>query len=179
MSQHHQAGEAEEEAQGGPDVSGEAMARLPGGWAQTGYSHGDLLEMQQWQSDPILVRSLALVQALLTELRQAERELVSEITYRLNTRKGTVMPGDRGVEAVLESQYSWVVDLERLADIQAYITPEEWDKLAPQPPLPERVPNKTIGNTLAKRGGPIADVINAAWRQVPGTPKVKVRRIKQ
>lgn len=152
---------------------------LLGGWGDTGLTRDQVVGMKEWESDPILVRSLERVQAIVARLKQAEQDLTLEIAARLREREGSVMVDNaNGLQAVLESSKSWVCNLETLAEIQGYITPHEWDQLAPLPPDPGRKPNKTVGNQLAKRGGPIARIIADAWTEVPGEPRVKVKSLK-
>lgn len=147
-----------------------------GGWAETGREYDDLANLKDWESDPILVQALERVQTLLGQLRQAETTLTLEIIDRLRRRGGSEMVDGFGLVAALDVGREWVCNLEVLADLQAYLTPEEWDRVAPQPPQPERRPNKTVANQLAKRGGPIRDIIDAAYSEVPTQPKVRVKR---
>ena len=143
-----------------------------GGWAHTGLARGELMGMKSFMSDPILVESLDAVQTAMKDLRDAERSLVQEITARLHERGGTQMVCGK-VRAVLDSSTEWVFDIERLADLQSYIEEDLWERAAPLTPA-VRKPNKTVLNSIAKRGGVFKEIVDAGCSEVPKTPKIKI-----
>lgn len=154
-----------------------------GNWAGTGYSLTDIEHgMPRYVADPIVVARLAEVQAQLKQLRQDEADLQNLLRQWLQERKGTVVVGG-GWEAVVDSgAKEYVYNYEKLSELQAYLPPDEYDKVVVYTPPPTEgtyTVRKAELNKLIKRGGPVAEIAAAGFTEAPGGPgKLVVRRRK-
>jgi hypothetical protein len=122
-----------------------------------------------------MIETLVDLRARIDQLRGYEQALEGELRARVEERGGTEAAGEHH-RVVLVAQHSWRYDLEALSELQALIPPDQYDKAVKH--IPETwQPNKTVLNSLARRGGRVKQVIDAGCIPVPSAPKLEVRSL--
>jgi hypothetical protein len=131
-------------------------ARTYGG---TGLPLEDLDNLPRRDREAIVAGTIVLLREQLAELRTQLLESEGLLRQAMLERGATV--ADAGAWTVkLTTRRTYVYDEETLAGLQAYVEPEVYDDAVRR--IVTTKVNKTKLNTLAKRGGEIAAIIDAA-----------------
>lgn len=141
-------------------------------YAGTGYTLAEIEAFPMVQADALLAmivaRSRARIAAAQDDLRSAESLLIE----RMAERGATIADGGP-VEIRLEMTRSYDYDHERLANLQQWLSVDDYEKAVrwEQPPAFLKVDKRAL-NALEKRGGEIAATIRGAVTEKIGARKI-------
>jgi len=139
----------------------------------TGLTLGELDALPKRDRHAILAATIVTLreqkQVLADQLLEAEGLLRGEM---LNEQATIADAGEWTVK--LTTRTKWEYDLEVLTELQAFVTPEQYDEAVRE--VREVKVNKTKLNMLAKRGGQIAAIISRACVEAPAGFVLDIKR---
>jgi hypothetical protein len=146
------------------------MARAYGG---TGLSLEDLDALPRHERESIVAGTISMLRGQLAELRTQLLESEGMLRQAMLERGATV--ADAGAWTVkLTTRRSYAYDEEMISALQAFVDPDVYDDAVRR--IVTTKINKTKLNALAKRGGEIAAIIEAATTDVVDGYTLEVSR---
>jgi hypothetical protein len=142
----------------------------------TGFSLAELEGLPSYECDAILAATIARNTERQRTTQQELQEAESLLRERMQ-RRGATLADCGEYEAKLEQSYSYGYDGEKLAELQAHLDVDTYERAVQWvQPAPYLKVDKRELNKLAKLGGPVKEIIDAAVTGMPSPPRLVLKR---